>query len=556
MPEQHLKDRANGRLGDLEKEYSSFRVHHKELSQYFVPRRGRFEKSDRNRGEKRHQAIINSRGTKALRVAAAGTFSGVMSPSRPWFEIGPDGDPDLWEFTPVRVWTAQVREVLLRIFNASNLYNMAPSMLLELWLFATGCMTQVDDFDDVTRFYTQTAGSYFIGQDSTQRVNTLARCYDMTVFQIVERFGLENVSTAVRQHWDKSNYDSWYPVVNLVEPNVEFQPRRLRSRFKKFASLWWEPGSDKDKWLKRSGFDQFPAYVPRWGRTGWDVYGTDCPGMDALGDVKGMQIKEKRKAQAIDKISNPPLKGPATLRNVPVSSLPGGLTLFTSNSDRDDLKPIYQVNPDVSALMADLQNDERRIQDIFFNDMFLAISNMEGIQPRNQLEIAERNQERLLQLGPVLEQLEGDFLDPLIERTFDRANAIGLIPEPPPELNEVPLKIRYISSLAMAQRAVATGDIERLVLFLGQLGASGFVDAIDKFDADQAIDEYAKVTGVPPRVIRSDDAVQDIRQQRAQAQQLQQALEMAKTGASAAKDASQATDSSGANIVELAAGQQ
>jgi len=48
------------------------------------------------------------------------------------------------------------------------------------------------------------------------------------------------------------------------------------------------------------------------------------------------------------------------------------------------------------------------------------------------------------------------------------------------------------------------------------------VDAFDKWDTDQAIDEYAQAIGVPPTVVRSDDAVAKIRDQRAQAKQQQQ----------------------------------
>jgi hypothetical protein len=44
---------------------------------------------------------------------------------------------------------------------------------------------------------------------------------------------------------------------------------------------------------------------------------------------------------------------------------------------------------------------------------------MEGVQPRNELEIIERKGEKLIQLGPVLERFENEALDPAIERCFN-----------------------------------------------------------------------------------------------------------------------------------------
>lgn len=169
---------------------------------------------------------------------------------------------------------------------------------------------------------------------------------------------------------------------------------------------------------------------------------------------------------------------------------------------------------------------ERRIDNAFFVDLFLAISNMEGIQPRNQLDLSQRNEERLVQLGPVLERLHGEFLGPMVHRVFAQAAKANIFPDAPEAIQGSPLRIRFISSLAMAQRSVVTSDIERMAGFSASLAAGGWSEALDKFDADQAQDEYAKAIGVPPSVIISDEEVLAVREQRnaqAQAQQQQEA---------------------------------
>ncbi len=552
-----------GRLAALKKERQSFIKHYKVLAEFIQPRRGRFLTSDRNVGGARHAKIVNSRGTQAHGIARSGMFAGVMSPSRPWFSLRVLDDPDLMEFQPVKVWLHDVELLMREVFSRGNLYNMAPVMLGELLLFGTGCMTHVDDFLHLARFYTHTAGSYLIGQNSRFQVDTLAREFEMTTGQMIEEFGEENVSQTVKTQYTNGDYDIWHPVAHFIEPNPDADPSKLGSRFKAFRSVKYEPGNiqsagkEKGMFLSRRGFDRFPAYVPRWDLTGEDIYGTNCPAMVALGDIKGLQTEERRKAQGIDKMVNPPLKGPASLRNVPVASIPGGLTIYDMGTGTEKLEPIYKVVPQLQELTEDIRKVERRIDEAFYVDMFLAISTMEGIQPKNQLELAQRNEERLLQLGPVLERVHGEFLDGLIDRTFDQMVEADLLLPAPEELQGMSLKVEYISSLAMAQRAVATGSIDRFFAFIGSLREMGYEQALDKGDADQGIDDYAALIGVPPRLVVPDGAVEEVRREREAERQRQleedRRIVAMKTESAAARDVATASRDADLGVLQQVA---
>lgn len=523
----------DGQVEAMKTERQSFIQHYKDLSEHIMPRKGRFMTEDRNRGDKRkYNTIINSVATRALRTATAGMFSGVASPSRPWF-MSQTEDTDLMEFGPVKVWLHELDTTFRTILNRSNFYNMMPVKLLELLLFGTGAMSHVDDADVVARFYTHTAGSYMIGQNDRYQIDRFAREMEMTASQLVTQFGIDNVSALVKGAFERGEYHTWHKVRQLIEPNPNFDPDALDAEFKRFRSTYWENGATRDKRLSVSGFDEFPVYVTRWSVTGEDIYGTDCPAMTSLGDIRGLQIEEKRKAQAIDKLVNPPLHGPASVRNIPVQSLAGGLNIYDAQGSQD-LKPVYQVDPRLNELRQDMNSVESRIEKAFFVDLFLAISNMEGVQPRNQLELSQRNQERLLQLGPVLERLQSEFLDQLINRLFAQVMRAELLPEVPEELEGQELNIRYVSSLAMAQRAVATGPIERVAGFVQGLSQT-HEDVIDKFNADQAVDEYAELSGAIPTIIVPDDEVAAIREARAQQQAAAEQLAQEAAGADIAK---------------------
>lgn len=538
MADETRRDYYNRRLSGMKLEGQSFIPHWKELSENIKPRRGRFDIRDINKGGRsdRHKTIINSKGTQALSTATAGMFAGVMSPTRPWFELTVP-DPSLRQFKPVKLWLRQIQRQMQAVFNAGNLYTMAPVAIGELVLFGTSCMTHVDDAEDLARFYTHTVGSYMIAQNDKFKVDTLAREFMMSAAQMASAFDMDKLSQSVKTAISRGNYEAMFPVVQFIEPNNDFRPDNPMAKHKAFSSVRYEPENvDKATFLSVSGFDDFPAYCPRWGVTGEDTYGTDCPGMTTLGDVKQLQIQEKRKAQAIDKMVNPPLTGPASVRNVPVSALPGGLSIYDGDSSRNKLEPLYQVNFPIDQLIRDMDRVEGRIDNAFFVDLFLAISNMDGIQPRNELELSERNAERLLQLGPVLERLQGEMLDPMISRTFGQMVKAELVPPAPEEIQGAPLKVEYISSLAQAQRAVGTRSIDRLTAYAGGLMQAGMSDG-KKFNGDAAIEEYADLVGTPPDLIASDDEIAAAREQEAQLQQQQMQLEATEQASRAAQAA-------------------
>jgi hypothetical protein len=473
-----------------------------------------------------------------------------MSPTRPWFSLETQ-DPDLMERGAVKDWLYKVENLMRAIFNESNFYGMASNFLGEKLLFGTGAMLHVDDFEDVGRFYTQTAGSYMIGANARLEIDTLVREFEWTVGQLVQEFGLQNCSTSVRSQYDRGNYEAWYPVCHFIEPNRETKYDSAFNINKPFRSVYIEPGSnDKNKFLRVSGFDEFPAYISRWDVTGEDVYGTDCPAMTALGDIKGLQLQERRKSQAIDKMVNPPLSGPPSLRNVPVSQLPGAVNIYDPNGTQT-LQPIHEVRIPLQDLRADMDAIERRIEEAFFVDLFMAITQAEGIQPRNQLELIQRNEERLLQLGPVLEHLQSEFLDPLINRTFNQCARAGILPPTPEEIGGKELKIKYISTLAQAQRAVATQTIDRMAAYVGNLAQLGFTDAMEKFDAVQSVDEYARAVGSPPSIIVPDEVVQQRLAERKAEQQRMAMLEDANMAAQTASALGAAKTGEGNALTEL-----
>jgi hypothetical protein len=86
--------------------------------------------------------------------------------------------------------------------------------------------------------------------------------------------------------------------------------------------------------------------------------------------------------------------------------------------------------------------------------------------------------------------------------------------------------------------------VERVASFVGNL-AGVVPDVLDKMDFDQMVDEYAGMLGVPPRIIRTDEQVAQLRAGRQQAQQQaqqQQQMMQAAQGAKLLSETDMGTD--------------
>src|ERR1039458_6573785 len=101
---------------------------------------------------------------------------------------------------------------------------------------------------------------------------------------------------------------------------------------------------------------------------------------------------------------NPPMMADVQLKNEPASLLPGGVTYMQMTANTVGFKPVYEVKPDLSQFAESKKEVQGRLNTTFFRDLWMMLEQMEGVQPRNQLEIMERKGEKLIQLGPVLDR--------------------------------------------------------------------------------------------------------------------------------------------------------
>ena len=527
MDDRTPRERLQQRWSALKNERSTWDYHWREISDYLLPRSGRFFTKKVNDGGKRHNNIYDNTGTRSLRVLSAGMMAGMTSPARPWFRLA-TSDLDLMKSDAVKLWLNEVTRMMLNVFSRSNTYRALHSMYEELGAFGTASSIVLPDYENVIHHYPLTIGEYALASNAKGQIDTLYREFEMTVAQIVEEFGYKNCSQNTRHMYDRGNLDYWVTVVHTIEPRRERDIYKKDTKNMPFKSCYFEQAGDRNDMLRESGFQEFPAVSPRWSVAGGDIYGLS-PGMEALGDIKQLQHEQLRKAQGIDYQTKPPMQVPTALKNQGINTLPGGVTYVDAAAQNAGIRTAFEVNLNLSHLLEDIGDVRQRISSSFYADLFLMLANND-LGRMTATEVAERHEEKLLMLGPVLERLHNELLDPLINMTFNRMLAAGVVPPPPSELQGMDINVEFVSMLAQAQRAVGTNSVDR---FVGNLGAVAGMkpDVLDKFDSDKWAEIYADMLGIDPELITADEQVAMIRDQRAQAAQAQQQMAAMQQGA-------------------------
>lgn len=545
---QDIREYVEQQLEQMRTKRNPWFTHWQELADNILPRRMEYLISPNSQKSSlgMNKKIVDPTGTSAARVCAAGMMTGVNSPARPWFRLAV-GDVTANQDTgsPEAQWLWDVEKRAEAVLAQSNVYNSLAGAHQDNVVFGSAPIFIYEDYEDVIRAYPCVVGEYFLAVDDRNFPCIIAREFSLSVRAIVKWFSYENCPPDIQSAYDQKSMNQEWTVCHYCEPNTEGWVRKAF----KFWECYWIKGSPRDKTLRTKGFFEQPFVCMRWDVLGASPYASS-PGMDALPEIKQLFHETNRKAQAIDKMVSPPVVADVAIRNQPTSLLPGGVT-YVSGASQIGVKPIFTVQPPIQEMMGDIQEIQNRIKTIFYNDLFMMISQLDTV--RTATEIAERREEKLIMLGPVLDRLQNECLDPLITRIFNIMWRGRLLPNPPESIRGREIKVQYVSMLAEAQAASKTIAIERVVGFAGTV-AAGAPDVLDRIDVDKAVVLYAEGLRVPAPMIRPDEQVTEMRKAREQERQAATLLDQTQAGANAAKTMSQAEIGGGQNALTAIAG--
>jgi hypothetical protein len=534
-PEQQRLNRSLYAQMKLERE--SWIPHYRELAEYMLPRKARFLVSDVNKGDKRNQKILDPTATQAASTLTAGMMSGITSPARQWFLLATP-DPEMMEYQPVKVWLDDAQKILNDIMLKSNFYSVLPGVYEDCGVFATAAMAILEDPIDTIRCYQFPIGSYCLAQNERRQVDTFSQEFTQTVRQMIAWFGIENVSSRVRADYEKGDTENRYEILQIIKPNPDYNDAGFDTKQKRWLSCYYETMAQEGGALLEEGFDEFPIMAPRWKVRPGDTYG-DGPGITALPHVKELQKMQLRKSNAVEKMVNPPMQGPAHMRGQRSSTIAGEMTYVDTREGQGGFRPTIEINPRVAELQADILDRRQGINEAFYRNLFLMLAESDRRQITAE-EVRARQEEKIMVLGPVLGQFDHDLLKPAIDRIFSIAARANKLPPAPQELQGVELKTHFVSILHQAQQMVNLTAIDHVLMRAGQI-VPFYPEILDTVDLDQAMVDSADIVRAPPKMIRSADQVAKIRQSRAKAQQAAAQAQQIEMASKAARNLSQSS---------------
>lgn len=545
----------NRRYQSLRDERSAWDSAYADLSRHFSPTKFRFDGSADayTKPMVLNDKIVDSTGILDMRTLAAGMQGGMTSPARPWFKLALQ-DEDVMAAPDVGKWLDDVTRRMQGVLHRSNFYNAVHALYSDLGTFGTGLLLETAD-EDGLNFFVVPAGDYVIDINDNNVVDTFFRRISMTARQIIQKFGEDKcpniVKTAAAPKTGTAS-TTRFDVIHAVYPRKDRTYGKAGGKHMPFASVYWMmAGTDQQgapHVLSESGFEEFPAFAPRWDVSGSQVYGRS-PAMDVLPDCRMLQGMYTTLLKTLHQNVQPSLSVMASLKSVGLDLRPGGMNFVETYDGRPPMaaQPIYQPNAQsIQYTQLAIQEVQQKVHDGLYADLFkMLISN-----DRRQItatEIEAREQEKMILIGPVVERLQKELFEPLIERTFNLMLRYDFVPEPPEAIAGEPLRVELVSVLAQAQRLVSTSGIDQQAAFMMSM-AQAKPDVLDYLDAEYTVESYAEAVGAPKGMIRSREEVAAIQQAReeAQQQQMQQqqalaAAQQAQNLTGAAKNLGQAT---------------
>lgn len=525
------------------------------LSRYINPYRGRFhETKGDSEGSRRDYYLLDNYPSRSVHRCSAGLHSGLSSPAQKWFKLGLK-DKELAEFHSVKIWLNQVEDIIYKVHAQNNTYSMLDNLYAELPQFGTGAGMMYLDYFHAIYHKTYTCGEYAAGTDAFGRVTSFCRRMAYTADQLIGHFGIDNVSEAVRNAYKNTDVTEKFTVYMLIEKNLEYDPNKLGIGNFPWRAYYWED-SQTNRFLKIAGHHEQPFIFARWQLVSDEIYGEGA-GHTVLGDCMGLQKMAESKLRGVDNENDPAMVYPASFKKL--DTRPGAKNKVPDSTQMQAYPLIQPGAKRYEGLMMAINDARQAIKEGFFEDLMLMMASSERNPQMTAREVAERHQEKLMILGPILEQFQGEVLNPLTLRTYGVCNRHNLLPPMPDELQEADIQVEFNSLLAQAQKEVAQPGIDKTLAFVGNVSGLN-PEVLDIIDFDEATRQTAEIMGAPEKIIRSEDDVRKIRQQRAEAQQQQAEMqqvaamaEPAKQGAEAARLLSE-VDTGGGNALQAILG--
>ena len=518
------------RFADLRARRANFDNTWNDIADFIIPHRGQFN-TKITPGERLDRKILDSTGSWAAEQLANFMYGAMTNPGSRWFGIS-TFDQELARNREAQAYLQFSTEHLYGVFNnpMRKFYDNAHEMYMDVTPFGTGIQVLENRPGIGLTFKTRFLAECYLDENSDSRVDTMFRFFQMDLRQIVQEFGLNALPPELQRSAEKDQ-GRRMDILHCIYPRVD--NISISSKGKPWASQYIL--HEKSSLLREGGFDQFPVLAPRWTKRSDSVYGYG-PGWFALAEIRMLNKMKETTLIGAQLTVAPPMQAPDGSFMAPMDFTPAAMNWSSLLADGGrGVEPIItNARPELGLEM--MREEKEAILRNFYVDKLSSQKGQNVEQTR--AEFLGEQQERLLLLAPQLGRFHTEYLGPLIERTYLSERASGHIPPPPDILKGQPLVIQYFSPLARAQQLQKLAEIDAGVQ-QAAAAAQIFPEIMDAIIPDAYGRHVFLAHNTPMDVLRPQDQIEEIRQQREEQQQLQQQMDTAQQGSEVAKNVAQ-----------------
>jgi len=417
-----------------------------------------------------------------------------------------------------------------------------------------------------------------LSQSTDEFVDTLYFDEKPTVEQLVNTYGLENVSEGTKKKYneEKSQLDRVHICI-AIEPRTKEDQKDAPEAGNKampFATYHFEV--ENKHILKESGYTELPSKPSRWYRLANEMYGRS-PAMDALPAITQINALKEAFVVGVEKKVEPPLfvMDDGSLGAAAVDTSAGGLSVFNMSGRMTGQSPvgvIFDVG-ELQSIVAAIEQLRTEIMQHFLIDKLYDLNN----KTRMTLGEAEiRYDIRSDALSSVYSRIFNEQLTPIITRSVSILFEMGIlgITEDdeakikileqngitpiviPPEIQEAIIAgknlydIEYISPAAQLLRSSEKAGVNELINGVLALGGA-YPEAFEYLDVGEAIEAIRDLGGAPSKILKARDVAEANIRSKQEAEAAAMQAEKAKAESEAAKNVAGA----GKDVVTASQGQ-
>lgn len=450
----------------------------------------------------------------------------------------------------------------------AGLTSALEEYMLDQGAFGTSGI-QVFEEDDMTapvRYKATDAKMLYIDEDRTGFVDTIYMKKKMTIRQMVQEYGFDNLSASRQKAFKEGDVTTKVDILHAIEPRMDYDPFSFGNKDYPIASIHID--IETQKILRESGFLELPVAVARFYKAMGEKYGRS-PATAAMPTILEANSMGQAYILAIEKTLDPALlvMDDGTMGGLTIDTSPGGTTVVSvSGRMSGTQKPIQELFSvgDLQWTAARRQELTEEIKNHFFLDRLMDLNSEQRMQ---NPEVAIRNELRGQALNTVYTRQLTEMFVPIIETTFNklrRRGFLGVIPGSQEELDLInagiipkyipePVirrmltgqevyKIEFISPAVRIKNSEELSGIEHLLttsLNLSPVDPSIF----DNIDLEWTLRRIQELDGAPREVLVSLEKLQQIKQDRQQMEAQMMEMEAARQNSETARNMGQAMSS-------------